>query len=479
MTDPRAALKLREAQDHLRSGNLAEAEAICDRVLRRDKRNLPALEMLARIASATFAFDRAASWLKKCIAVRPRDPAMHYKLASVRVSQGRYEEAIAGFNKVLALRPDSRFALAWKADILERQGEYEKARVLLKPFIEAGTEDPAMMVVYATLEQRAGRHREAIALAERHVDRPEAEGRPRCRLWCVIGMSHEQLGSPDAAFAAYREANGAVAGAFYADRFVARIDGIIEAFSAERLAALPRATHGSQLPVFVVGIPRTGSTLVEKILDAHPRAHGAGETAAFEMVVRSIPDYPSSVGELTQHAVERLAGDYLDALVRRGADRVVDKFLSNYLNLGMVEMLFPEARIIDCRRDPLDTCLSCYASPLNPDHNAYANDLGHLGLVYREYERLMRHWRAVLNLRMMEVRYEELVADQERVTRTIIEFCGLEWDEACLRYYDSKRPAATLSYEQVRRPIYRGSVGRAGKFEAYLSPLREALGQTP
>ncbi|MHC4414455.1 MAG: tetratricopeptide repeat-containing sulfotransferase family protein [Planctomycetota bacterium] len=485
MTDFQLALDLRQAAAHLRSGDLGEAEAICQRVLRRRKKDVTALEMLARIANATRAFEKTASYLEKCVALRPRDPAMHFKLATVRVAQGRYDDAVAAFDKVLKLKPDYAYAVAWKADVLERRGDYEKARVLLEPFVTTGTLDAGMATVYATLHQRAGRHGEAIALAEEHVGRPDLEAAPRSRLWFLIGKCHEETGDLDRAFEAYGEANSAIFRRFDVESFAEYFDRLIETFSAPTLAALPRARNGSQRPIFVVGMPRTGSTLVEQIIDAHPQAHGAGEIAAMINVARSWREtpgslpYPEYVKELTQEAADRLGRRYLDDLarIRRGGLRMVDKYLGNFQHLGLIEVLLPQARVIDCRRDPLDTCLSCYVSALDPDDHPYACDLGSLGLVYGHYERLMRHWQEVLKLRMMEVRYEDLVADQERVTRAIIDFCGLEWDDRCLRYYESKRTARTLSYEQVRRPIYRSSISRAAKFDEYLGPLKEALAE--
>jgi tetratricopeptide (TPR) repeat protein len=476
--------ELGQAAAHLRSGNLTEAEAICRRVLRRRKKDVAALEMLARIANAARAYEKAASHVEKCIALRPRDPALHFMLATVHVAQGRYDDAIAAFDKVLRLKPDYPYAVAWKADVLERRGDYEKARALVEPFVSAGIEDAAMAVVYATLHQRAGRHGEALSLAERHVARPNLEPGPRARLWFLIGKSHEVTGNPARAFEAYREGNRAIHQPFDVGRFAEYFDRLIQTFSARTLSVLPRARNGSQRPVFVVGMPRTGSSLVERIIDVHPQAHGAGEIAAMINVARSWTEtpgssrpYPEYVEDLTQAAADRLGRRYLDDLarIRRGGARVVDKYLGNFQHLGLIEVLLPQARVIDCRRDPLDTCFSCYASALSPDDHPYASDLRNLGLVYGHYERLMRHWHEVLKLRIMEVRYEDLVADQQGVTRAILEFCGLEWHDDCLRYYESKRAASTLSYEEVRRPIYGNSVGRAARFGQYLGPLKEAL----
>lgn len=485
MTPSPGTPKLKRAAVLLRSGNLSEAAALCRKVLKRNTNDLAALDMLAQIANANRAYDKAAAYLEKCAALQPRSPATFHKLATVWVAQGRYGQALSAFDKILELKPDYPYAVAWKADILERKGDYEGARSLLEPYVQAGTEDVGMAVVYATLLQRAGRHAEAIALGERHLGQSDLEPGPLARLWFLLGKCHEGAGEFNRAFEAYRAGNRVIGRRFDYAQFAQYFDRLIDTLSAETLSALPRARIGSELPVFIVGMPRTGSTLVERIIDAHPGAHGMGEIAAMINVARSWTEtpgsesYPEYVKELGQKAVDRLGHRYLTNLpgVRRGIERVLDKYLGNFQHLGLIEIILPRARVIECRRDPIDTCLSCYASPLSPDDHPYASDLRQLGLVYRQYERLMRHWKQVLKLRMMEVRYEDLVADQERVTREIIQFCDLDWNAACLRPHESKRAVSTLSYEQVRRPVYRDSVGRSAKFEEHLGPLKEVLAE--
>ncbi len=232
-------------------------------------------------------------------------------------------------------------------------------------------------------------------------------------------------------------------------------------------------------------MPRSGPTLVDQIIDAHPDAHGAGEIEDVEQMARQLQvhldaydPYPHCVADLTQEAADRLASSYQTRLEQlgRGAARVVNKSLENYKHLGLVAMLFGGARIIHCRRHPLDTCLSCYMGGILPSRAPYVTDLCHLGLVYRQYERLMRHWEAVLDLPILEIVYEDLVEDLEGVSRRLIDFLGLDWDERCLRYYESGRTVLTLSYAQVTKPIYRSAVGRYKHYERHLAPLTAALG---
>jgi hypothetical protein len=244
----------------------------------------------------------------------------------------------------------------------------------------------------------------------------------------------------------------------------------------------------SERPVFVVGMLRTGTTLVEQILASHPAVHGAGEVPHLGAMVNNMSErlggsekYPECIKSLSAAAVRVLAGEYEQALDQsiRGRQtaevlRVVDKMPSNYLNLGLIATLFPKARIIHCRRDPVDTCLSCYFQNFQ-EPIAYTLDLRHLGQYYREYERLMAHWRAVLPVGVFDLAYEELTADLEGVSRCLLDFCGLPWDDRCLRFNESRRIVRTSSALQVRQPVYRSSVGKWKRYEAQLGPLIAAL----
>jgi hypothetical protein len=180
---------------------------------------------------------------------------------------------------------------------------------------------------------------------------------------------------------------------------------------------------------------------------------------------------------MTPATADRAAGDYLRAARKHsgGAARFVDKYLSNFENLGVLSLLLPRARFIECRRNPMDACFSCFGEALHPAGHRYASNLAHLGMHYRQYERLMAHWKSVLDVPILAVQYEELIGDQETVSRQIIDFIGLPWDEQCLRYYELKREILTLSREQVDQPVYRHAVNRAERFARHLGPLKQAL----
>ena len=265
---------------------------------------------------------------------------------------------------------------------------------------------------------------------------------------------------------------------------LALFDRIEQVFSPEVMRAKRGGGDPSPVPIFVVGMPRSGTTLVEQILASHPMVHGAGELKTMNDVVLTVrgPDgntipYPEFVPSLDPAALKAIGARYL-ALLRELAphgERVTDKMPSNYYFVGLIHLALPNARIIHTMRDPVDTCISCFSKLFTAEQN-HTYDLGELGRYYRRYERLMAHWRRVLPPgRMLDVRYEDVVADLDGQARRIIDYCGLPWDDRCLSFHETDRPVRTASATQVRQPIYSSAVGRWKVYEEYLGPLLEEL----
>jgi hypothetical protein len=231
-------------------------------------------------------------------------------------------------------------------------------------------------------------------------------------------------------------------------------------------------------------MPRSGTTLTEQILASHPKVHGAGELTALQRMLNSVagPDrkllgYPQMMSALLPQDLATLGRAYVERLaaLAQGKPRVVDKMPANFQFAGLVHLMLPNARIIHCRRDPIDVCLSCYSKNFS-ERKDFAYDLRELGLYYRAYEALMAHWRGLLPPeRFIEVDYEAVVDDLEGQARRLVAFCGLDWDEACLDFHQTSRQVRTASVNQVRRPIYRSSLARWKPYEHHLAPLIEAL----
>jgi len=294
----------------------------------------------------------------------------------------------------------------------------------------------------------------------------------------ALGKYNDDTRQYDAAFASYERANRLkrqLAGAFDRDEFSRSVDAIIAAHPAEAMRGQAGGS-GSRRPLFIVGMPRSGTSLTEQILASHPEVFGAGELRFWGLQVQKhLSSMPSWMHDVP--LLQDIATQYEAELQRHSAaaSRVVDKMPGNFLNLGLIHAAFPQARILHTRRNPIDTCLSIYFQGFNNQHT-YANDLDDLAFYYREYHRLMAHWRAVLPPEvLLDVPYEELVEDQEGWSRRIIDFIGLEWDERCLDFHETERKVGTASNWQVRQKIYKTSKERWRNYEKFVGPLLPLL----
>ena len=288
----------------------------------------------------------------------------------------------------------------------------------------------------------------------------------------------------DEAFAEYVRANNLVKAGYDPAAMDAELAAMTRVFDPDFFAAHASQGSDSDLPIFVVGMPRSGTSLVEQVLASHPDVFGAGERRTFNLVPTALPgfvgskeDYPDCLAAMDKDHVRRLSGQLLDEMRKLAPDhgRVVDKLPGNFMHLGLIRLLFPRATIIHCRRNPMDTCLSCFVMRFRGNLPfAYAlDDLAHY---YNLYLRLMSHWGEVLPGGVIDVDYESLVAAPDTEIPRLIEACGLDWDDRCLRPHETDRPVRTASLVQVRAPINTSSVERWRRYENHLGPLLRGLG---
>ncbi|HHH43523.1 MAG TPA: sulfotransferase family protein, partial [Gammaproteobacteria bacterium] len=429
--------------------------------------------------------DAAIQNLQEAIRLNPEYSDAYITLASALMTKSRPDEAMACCEKALQINPDNADAVALTATIEQHAGDPQQALARLQPWIERGIDNINLAVAFAEVSKSLDRPDDAIELMERLLAQDQALPVTSQRnLHFNLGRLYDATGRYADAFEHYRKGNEARAMEFDAAAHAREIDAIIETFSQDFMAGTVRAGQRSEKPVFVVGMPRSGTSLVEQILASHPSVYGAGELPDLLQMVTRLPEtlgsgegYPRCVSALNQAQADALAAGYLQHLDELSPDaaRVIDKMPGNFRFLGPIELLFPGARVIHCLRDPLDTCLSCYFQDFSRTH-AYSYDLARLADYYRDYRRLMAHWKEVLQIPVLEVRYEELIENQETVSRAMVDFCGLEWDDSCLRFHETERFVATASYDQVRRPLYKKSVARWKHYEEHLGPLIEALG---
>lgn len=516
---------------HIRIGNFDEAVAALEHAVRirhdfaEAYSNLGvALQNKGELGRAIEACQQAIRWMPNCAEA-------YDTLGTVLRCQGRVEEGLAAYRRAVAIRPEFAAAINNLGIALQEQGELSQAQecfrraLHLQPdYADASNNLATTLKEMGVLEESLTQYRETLRLHPYHamayfnLSQFATEGKYRFSaeelnglkahmatgkgtatersLFCfTLARVLDQQGSFDEAFEFYRQANDLLRQlyrkrnhAFDAAGHRASIDRVIARFDLAFFGRVRGWGLDTELPIFVVGMPRSGTTLVEQILASHPQVFGAGEHGELsEILERGMHELNgfqvgnSDHGRTPLHladpsAAQTLANFYLKRLSGLGgvAPRVVDKTLENYMNLGVIATLFPRARIIYCRRDPMDVCLSCYFQYFQSFN--FTSSLEDLGTFYCQFERLMAHWRQVLPVPIHEVHNEDLIRHPEAVTRKLLSYCGLEWDERCLSYFNIRRSVRTASSLQVRKPLTAQSIGRWRRYSSHLEPLRRALG---
>ncbi len=468
--------------------------------------------------------EEALACLDRALAIQPDYPeALNNRAAALR-SLHRPLEALACLDRLLAIRPDHAEALNNRGGALkdlerleEALASFEAAIAVRPGYAEAHDNRGVVLTVLGRLDEASEAVEQAIRLSPRRIrgyynlagTRRLRPGDPQ-----IQAMEDLARDMPSLTAAEQIDLNFALAKALadigdHAGSFQRLLAGnalkraqnpydeaatleVFERTQAAFTGQVMRQRQGlgdpSAVPAFIIGMPRSGTTLVEQILASHPDVFGAGEIGAFGEAVQACDaatDGAASgdhaLAALSGEALRRLGADYLGRTrpLAPAARRITNKMPGNFFFAGAIHLALPNARIIHLRRDPVDTCLSCF-SKLFTEDLAYAYDLGELGRYYRAYDGLMAHWRAVLPEGvMLEVRYEDIVADLEGEARRIVAHCGLDWDARCLDFHLTKRTVATASAAQVRQPIYHSSVGRWRVLEPFLGPLLAEIGPTP
>jgi len=434
-----------------------------------------ALDAIGRYEQALAAFDRA-------LALRPNYVDALIGRGAALKMLGQAPEAFACFDRAIALGGEAEAkGLAARGSALAEAGETEEARQVLRRAAESDTNCGAAWLSFGDLVKFEAGDPAFAAMEARLAESERRRPGEAQTLHFALGKAYLDVGDSGRAFAHLDAGNRMKRAqlAYDADANHARAAAIAAAFSAETFTRFAGAGSPAATPIFVVGMPRSGTTLIEQILASHPTILGAGELHVLPHIVAAIGGLPDGLGALTPDDLAGLGDDYLAQAGEppAGKTRVVDKLPGNFVNAGLIRLILPEARIIHVRRDAVDTCLSCYSKAFKAANLPYTYDQTELGLFYRDYEALMAHWRATLPAtHFLEVEYEAVVDDLEAQARRMIAFLGLTWDPACLEFHRTKRPVRTASVNQVRKPIYRGSVGRWRQHAAYLGPLLKALG---
>ena len=475
---------------HNNLGNVFEEQGKLDEAIKHYKQAIhfapdcaEAYNNIGNILKDLGSLEESIKCYQQAIRIKPDFIEFHNNLGNIFREQGKLEKAIEHYKHTLHLDPDNLDAIAGEADVLLAKGEPEKAYLHILPYINQEINSIKMALVYASISDNIDKQNEAIELLESICSKNLSNRIDRSIIHFKLGKLYDEINQYDKAFSHYQQANTINQTHFDAGRHYKYISNLISSFSPNNIERLPRSTNGSQFPIFIIGMPRSGTSLIEQVLASHSQIFGAGEIDYIGKIAHDLPHalntetpYPLCINSITQENLDFFSQQYLKHLTTFSSDvlRITDKMPHNFLHLGLIFLMFPDASIIHCIRNPLDTCLSIFFQNFSGKHS-YACDLTNVGTYYKQYQKLMSHWREELHIPMLEVNYEDMVSEHEKISRKIIKYVGLEWDKACLHFHETKRLVNTASNQQVRKPIYTKSVKRWKNYERYICPLIDTL----
>jgi tetratricopeptide (TPR) repeat protein len=514
--------RLREAATMIRENRIPEAERILKPFLKIHPNDVAAIRMLAEIAARIGRLADAESLLRRAVDISPSFANARFNLATVINRLNRPVEAIAELETLLAVDPDNAGYLLLKGAALGRIGEYDEAIAAFEKVLVAEPEHAHVWMSYAHTLKTIGRQAEAItayrnslkfqptlgeawwslanlktvkfsgedvaAMAEA-LDAPKLSAEDRYHLHFAIGKAHEDRGEDEAAFRAYAEGNRLRRATvdYREAETTSLVDRSIALFTPDFFTRHAGQGSPARDPIFVLGLPRSGSTLIEQILASHPEVEGTQELAYVHSIARQVngpasgtPEsrYPNALEKLDADAIRKLGDRYLElAGTHRKSGRpfFVDKMPNNWSHIGMIQLMLPKATIIDARRHPIGCCFSNFKQHFARGQ-AFTYSLEEIGRYYVDYVRMMAHFDAVTPGRVHRVFYEAMIDDTEGEVRRLLDHVGVPFDPACLAFHKTERPVRTASSEQVRQPIFREGLDQWQRFEAWLDPLKAVLG---
>ncbi len=468
----------------IKTGALKKAINALSQALALAPEHPDALNNLAQAYRNLNQFDQARPLLERLAALKPNSSAVLRPLAEVQHKSSDISAAIETYHNAMRLDPNDRRIRLGLGDAYESIGKFKQAKMQYLSVLRREENDPAALA--RLLQIREGDiEPHMVKKAQTLADSTRTPEEGRVRLNIALGHYHDRQKDYDEAFRRLRLGYDveAARNTFNSDGFKRAIDGLTAVLTADFYKTAIHSGVSSVRPIFIVGMPRSGTTLTEQILASHSRVSAGGELSMLLNVSYQIGElsssglpYPRGLKTVDQTGLRKMAQHYLKHLdkISSKAARVTDKLPFNFMHLGVIALIFPNARIVHCRRHPLDNCLSCYFTGFS-DRIHFANQLDTLGQYYLEYDRLMQHWQRVLPIEIFDLQYEDLVNDTEPNVRSLLEYCSLDWEDKCLSFYDTQRDVRTPSRWQVRQPIYKGSVQRWHNYKQHLEPLASIL----
>ncbi len=449
------------------------------------KKKAIVFEELARAHMRAGETKEAVDAARRAITLEPKNPDMHAVLGDVYRDADRTLLADTSYKRALDISPDHVTALTGLAELRVSAGDLKEAEALLRRAAQSQTGDAPIAYIPLSQLRKREKHPDDLPALERELaNERHRNARELGRLHFAAAAMADQEDDLSRAFEHYEQGHRSFYPPYRVETYAAQVDNARTLFTRNFFLERQDAALESRKPVFVFGMPRSGTTLTEQIIGRHSQAAGAGEIEFFNQQNQTLgfrtgspAEFTKNVLALTERDLKRIGRKYLARLDQLApkAQRVVDKMPHNFEVLWLMTLLFPNATFIHCTREPADNCASIFTTPLKSSHR-YNRSQETLGRYYRHYRELMSHWKQVLPVTLHDHSYEAMIADQEAQSRALIAHTGLEWEDACLEFYKGGDAVKTFSKEQVRQPIYTSSVARWRRYEPHIGPLLSALG---
>ena len=451
------------------------------------KSGLP-MHKLGLIAKQEGEFELALEYFTKAINKDPGIVDYHIDLGEVLILLELYDKAATVYKHALSLSPLNSKALGGRGLSCARIGKYSDAFEIIETVTAEKLIIADVSIAYLTVCKHVGSCEQAIEYAKRCLDVNNLDTKSLMSINAHLALVHDHIGNYDSAWEHINicKKHKVSLGEDDYNPVVQKIliDRLISEFTSASLFSLPATKQRYEIsPIFIVGMPRSGTSLVEQILAAHKDVQAGGELPYISSIIDELPvlidsdkQWPACVRDLSFDDVDHIATKYIKNIekIAKGGKYLTDKMPHNFYALGLIQILLPRAKIIHCRRQPLDTCISIYLQNFQQGHR-YSENLFNLGAHYFQYQQLMQHWRENLSIDMLELDYEDMVKEPEKMIAKLLTHCDLEWDENCLHFNKQKRKVETASFDQVRQPIYTRSVNRWKNYEKYLDDLKSGL----
>jgi len=449
-----------------------------------DKKNQLILEKLSDVLIKTHQFTQAKKYARKMVELKKRDATAMHTLSRAYEASGEQEKAFTWIRKALEQEPSNKDILVNYASYLSQVGKMEESLKVHQQILKIDPLDSYSWLDIAQLQKHHGE--EAVATIEKlsEAAKQTTESGKLRSFGFAAGKIHQDIGNYDAAFKCFIKANLQHDKQITADRIIAANINIRETFTREFLESNRESSERTVSPIFILGQTRSGTTLTESLCASHSGVSAGGELEyltefdyGLEIFSTFENRYRNNIHGLSANDLSKLANDYITFSSNLSVPnkRLTDKMPNNFLHIGLINLLFPKAQIIHCRRHPLDNCLSIFSNPMLDYHKEYKSTLETLGEYFRNYQQIMDYWKEVSPIPIHDVYYEDLVTNTETVARQMIEHLGLDWEDNVMERKGSQKSVKTLSVWQVRQPVFQSSRGKWRNYEKQLQPLRKIL----